>query len=98
MCWSLAIFVIHQTRYYLCCCEVFQVCKTSRSSPNGNLLHLLRHLREDMYLGLKYYSDITVHPTPDCCHAIEFLWIICYALLLIYLGMMLIQVEAQDVS
>ena len=26
------------------------------------LLHLLRYLRDNMYLGLKYYSDITMSP------------------------------------
>ncbi len=26
------------------------------------LLHLLRHLRDSMYLGLKFYSDITMSP------------------------------------
>ncbi len=25
-------------------------------------LHLLRYLRDNMYLGLKYYSDITLSP------------------------------------
>jgi hypothetical protein len=27
-----------------------------------DLLHLLRYLRDSMYLGLKFYSDITMHP------------------------------------
>ncbi len=28
------------------------------------LLYLLRYLRDDMYLGLKFYSDITMSPIP----------------------------------
>ena len=63
------------------------------------LLHLLRYLRDNMYLGLKYYSDITIVPSPGCCQAMESLWIILYALSLTHLGtMMLIQAEVQDVS
>ncbi len=61
------------------------------------LLHLLRYLKDNMNLGLKFYSDITMKPSLDCCQAMKFLWKILYAHSLINLGMMiLIQAGAQD--
>jgi hypothetical protein len=34
----------------------------SRSSSHGSFLHFLRYLKDNMYLGLKFYSDITMSP------------------------------------
>jgi hypothetical protein len=46
----------------LCSGEVCHVNKMSRGSSHGSLVHLLRYLRDNMYLGLKFYSDITMSP------------------------------------
>jgi hypothetical protein len=62
-----------------------------------SILHLLRYLRDHVYLGLKFYLDISMSPITDCCQEMESLWIILFTLSLTHLGMtILIQAGVQD--
>ncbi len=63
------------------------------------LLQLLRYLRDNMYLGLKFYSDITMSPITRLLSSNGIPLEKLCALSLTNLGMMiLIQAGAQDAS
>ena len=58
MYWFIALFLIYKSGLEFCCTQVRKVSANPGKLHFEGLVHLLRYIRDNKTLGLKYYADM----------------------------------------